>query len=180
MNKELNCNVCKRELNLDKDACWKCQDCHQFYLCQEHYEKEADNHIHDGLKMIRVKKEDWEPLETPSCQADFYKKVFARYSDRGCIGVRTLLEETESTKTYGSYSWYTYKEVFDRSMNIGCGLRSLLRPSKNERPLIGVCSVNNAEMLMLDFACSIKALCSFLFTQRTTLLLLTPFYQALR
>uniref|UniRef100_A0A6B2KZY9 Long-chain-fatty-acid--CoA ligase n=1 Tax=Arcella intermedia TaxID=1963864 RepID=A0A6B2KZY9_9EUKA len=63
---------------------------------------------------------------------------FAKYADSPCLGRRLLKD-----KTWGPYTWKTYREVRTTFENLGSGIRSLgLPPEKNR---IGIYSSNRPE-----------------------------------
>jgi hypothetical protein len=87
------------------------------------------------------------------------------YSDRHCMGVRDVDRDDPSTHT-DSYSWLTFKDVGDRSRNVGRGLRQFIEP----RGYLGICSANRPEWMITDFACILQSIISVpiytLFTDR--------------
>ena len=51
---------------------------------------------------------------------------------------------------FGTYEWFTYKEIYDRFTALGAGMRSLNLISPHE--VIAISSPNRIEWVVADFA----------------------------
>ncbi|CAF1652447.1 unnamed protein product, partial [Adineta ricciae] len=140
------CDACNRTFRHGTYR-YNCTICSNYDLCADCVTIQSPPHPHPLVVELAFGEGEKKVCTDESMRAAIYYAM-EMYCDRHCLGVRDV--DKDNPENYSnSYSWLTYKQIGDRAINFGHGLRQLIEP----RSYLAICASNRPEWVITDWAC---------------------------
>ncbi|CAF0942951.1 unnamed protein product [Rotaria sordida] len=147
------CNNCNRTLNHGEFR-YNCTTCDDYDYCERCAKTVDPPHPHRMVPELAYGRAEKKKCRIKDMMT-IIQTAIDKYWDRYCMGIRDVDKENPAIYM-DSYSWFTFKNIGDRSKNFGHGLRRLIEP----RGYLGICAENRPEWMITDFACIFQSIIS--------------------